>query len=180
VPRQYAHAHARVSFLRPPREFMITESPLKCSINNGHKSRSWMKFSIHNGRAARKLCAVSDSGDGACIHRSFGVVVVVVGRCDATSHMAFQNGRVYVYDITCAGTVRVYVYKRPRRMCVRRRARFLLRRPRWRVLATLKVSSLRTRWCYYLLNDRWTDIVTFNDDDKGYVLLAIKVTHQLS
>jgi len=51
---------------------MITESPLKCSINNGHKSRSWLKFSIHNGRAARKLCAVSDSGDGACVHRRLG------------------------------------------------------------------------------------------------------------
>lgn len=28
------------------REFMITESPLKCSINNEHKSKSWLKCSI--------------------------------------------------------------------------------------------------------------------------------------
>lgn len=27
-------------------EFMITESPLKCSINNEHKSKSWLKCSI--------------------------------------------------------------------------------------------------------------------------------------
>lgn len=35
---------------------MITESPLKCSINNGHKSRSWLKFSIRPALYA--LCSL--------------------------------------------------------------------------------------------------------------------------
>lgn len=88
-----SHAQAHSSHHRsiPPhalifvssREFMITASPLECSINNEHKSRSWVKFSIPytpRTTSSQKLYAVSSRGGDAydCIHCTLYCVLCTV------------------------------------------------------------------------------------------------------